>query len=590
MAGKTHDDEVATKAFDSQLTKRALEFMLPYRQLFLFALVMLVITAATNVAKPFLFKIAIDDGISQGNVTVLTGTAAAYILLYVFRWGIQYMQAVSLAALSQNVTNNIRNSLFRHIQSLSLDFFNKREVGRIISRLMGDVASLDALITSGAIALITNIFTTIGVAFVMLKMNWSLTLLTFTLLPVIGFITVVLRAKVRKMHREVRAKAATVTAAVAENVSGVRVVKSFARERDTLLKFKRKNRSSSNAVMRSIILSSTFSSLIEFATIIGLAIVFWYGGMQVAWGQLTIGGFVAFLAYIGLFYTPVTAMGEFYAVLQAAMAGAERIFEILDTKPDIIDRKNALNLPPLHGKVEFKDVHFGYDETPILKGINFTANAGETVAIVGPTGAGKTTIVSLIARQYDVTGGAILTDDIDIRNVTIKSLRSQMGVVLQECFLFPGTIRENIRYGRLNATDAEVEAAAKAVGAHNFIINMQKGYDTQINEGGWELSTGQKQILSFTRALLADPRILVLDEATSSVDTKTEQEVQAALGKLLEGRTAFVVAHRLSTITEADKIILMRDGVIAESGNHNELLKKGGLYSNLFHAQFEGWT
>jgi ATP-binding cassette subfamily B protein len=299
--------------------------------------------------------------------------------------------------------------------------------------------------------------------------------------------------------------------------------------------------------------------------------------MQVARGHLSIGGFVAFLSYIGLFYTPVNAMGQFYAVLQAAMAGAERIFEILDTQPDIMERKNALSLPPIHGRVDFKEVHFGYDETPILKGVNFTANAGETIAIVGPTGAGKTTIVSLIARQYDVTGGAILVDGVDVRDVTIKSLRSQMGVVLQECFLFPGTIRENIRYGRLDATNADVEAAAKAVGAHDFIMSMQKGYNTEINEGGWELSTGQKQILSFARALLADPRILVLDEATSSVDTQTEQQIQAALRKLLEGRTAFVVAHRLSTITEANKIILMRDGVIAESGTHHNSLKKAGF-------------
>lgn len=588
MCAQVRDDEVVAKAFDSQLTSRAVKFIAPYRQLFAFCLVMLILTAAANVAKPMLLKVAIDDGINKGNPVVLTATAIAYLVLFLIRWGLQYLQSVGLASLSQHVTNDIRNGLFRHIQGLSLSFFNKREVGRIISRLMGDVASLDALITSGAVSVITNIFTAVGVAFVMLRMNWRLALLTFTLLPVIGFITIILRSMVRKTHRDVRAKAATVTAHVAENVSGVRVVKSYARERDTLLKFKRAVRRNRDAVMRSVVISTVFTSLIEITTVIGISMVFWYGGLQVIRGNLTIGGFVAFLYYVGLFYTPVSAMGQFYAVLQAAMAGAERIFEIFDTKPEVADAPHAIEMPRIRGEVEFREVEFGYDEALILKGISFTAREGETVALVGPTGAGKTTVVSLIARQYDVRDGAILVDGHDIRDVTLKSLRSQMGVVLQENFLFPGTIKENIRYGRLDASDEDVEAAARAVGAHDFIVRMSNGYDTEVNEGGWGLSTGQKQIVSFARALLADPRILVLDEATSSVDTETEQQIQAALRKLLHGRTAFVIAHRLSTITQADNILLIQDGRLVENGRHHELLAKQGLYHKLFDAQFQG--
>lgn len=589
MSVAARGDEVVGKSFDSQLTRRAMKFMMPYRQLFTFSLVMLVATAASNVARPFLLKIAIDDGIARSNIAILTATSFGYLALFLIKWYVQYLQAVAMASLSQNVTKDIRNGLFRHIQYLSLDFYNKREVGRIISRLMGDVASLDALITSGAISLITNIFTTIGVAFVMMRMNWSLTLLTFTMLPIIGFITVVLRAIVRQSNREVRAKSATVTAAVAETVSGVRVVKSFGRERDTLVKFKRKSRISFNAVMRSVFISTSFQLLVEYATIVGMAIVFWYGGIQVAQGQLTLGEFVAFITYVFLFYAPVTAMGQFYAVLQAAMAGAERIFEIFDTDSEVAEKTDAAVLPSIQGEVEFREVSFGYTETLILKSVSFTARPGDTIAFVGPTGAGKTTVVSLIARQYDVSGGAILVDGFDIRDVTLHSLRSQMGVVLQESFLFHGTIRENLRYGRLDATDEQIETAAKAVGAHDFIMKTEKGYETEVNEGGWGLSAGQKQILSFARALLANPRILVLDEATSSVDTQTEQLIQAALRKLLEGRTAFVIAHRLSTITEANKIIMIKDGYVAESGTHQELLAMNGAYAKLFQAQFEGW-
>ncbi len=590
MATRKRDDEVVGKAFDAHLTKRALQFMIPYRHHFVFALIMLILVSIANIAKPYLLKIAIDQGVKGNSATVLTITAISYLVVYLLRWLFSYLQSIALTSLSQYVTNDIRHTLFRHIQSLSLDFFNKREVGRIISRLMGDVSSLDALIVSGAIGLLTNIFTALGVVFVMAQMNWKLTLMTFTLLPVILVITIFFRQIVRAVYRDVRAKVATVTATVAENVSGVRVVKSYARERTALQKYRRAGQRSLSAVMRSVIVGSVFSSSLEITTVVGVSIVFWYGGLQVANGQLTVGGFVAFLFYVNLFYGPITAMGNFYAVLQAAMAGAERIFEILDTPPEVAEKPDAIVLPPIKGDVQFNHVAFGYDENLVLKDIDFKAEAGQTVAFVGPTGAGKTTVIGLIARQYDVLGGSITVDGIDLRDVTLRSLRSQMGVVLQESFLFPGTVRENIRYGRLDATDAEIEQAAKAVGAHDFIITMAKSYDTEINEGGWGLSTGQKQILSFARALLADPRILILDEATSSVDTQTEQEIQAALKALLQGRTAFVIAHRLSTITEADKIILLQNGYIAESGTHQELLESGGLYRHLFDAQFEGWA
>ncbi len=457
----------------------------------------------------------------------------------------------------------------------------------MIARLTSDVEAVNELLTSGTLSIIADIGMLVGIIIILVKESLPLSLMTFSLVPFMWIVTSVFRTKARIAYRDVRRKVATVTATVAENVSGVRVVKSFSREKENLKRFKQVNLENWQAFMNAARVHATFVPIISVLSMVAVCMVYWYGGLRVAAGALTIGVLVEFVQYMNQFFQPIRDLSNLYHTMQSAMAGAERIFEILETSPEVYDKPNCQEMPPIRGAVEFRHVSFAYDETPVLKDVNFFVEAGQTVAFVGPTGAGKTTIINLLSRQYDVTEGAILIDGIDIRSVSMHSLRSQMGVVLQDPFLFPGSIKENIRYGRLDATDQEVEEAAKLVGAHDFIIEMPQGYDTDVREGGSKLSAGQKQLISFARALLADPRILILDEATSSVDTQTEMLIQQALRQLLKGRTSFVIAHRLSTIVEADVIMVIEDGRVQEVGTHEELISLGGRYKRLYDMQFE---
>ena len=587
MPRPTYDsDEILGNAFDARLARKSLVFVRPYTKQLLIALAAMLATSGINLIPPKLIEKAINNGLVPGNIRVIMIVAALYCGVFILRWPCQYIQTLAISILGQRVIYDMRHTVFSHLQYLSLSFFDRREVGRIISRLTNDIDSLNELITSGILSVITDVVLLVAIVIILSRMDPHLTLLTFTLVPFMGGLTAVFRGKTRQAFRDWRRKIATVTASVAENVSGVRVVKSFSREKENLRRFKEVNRENRDAYMYAQLISSTFSPLIGLISSAGIVIVYWYGGRQVINGALQIGTMIAFVAYLDRFYNPIRELSTFYQTMQNAMAGAERIFDILDTDMEIKDKPDAVEMPPIEGHVEFRQVNFAYDEAPILNDVSFTVNVGQTVALVGPTGAGKTTIINLIARQYDIQDGAILIDGMDIRDVTINSLRRQMGVVLQDPFLFPGSAKENIRYGRLDATDQEVEAAAKAVGAHDFIVEMPEGYDTDVREGGTKLSAGQKQIVSFARALLADPRILILDEATSSVDTQTEILIQEALRELLKGRTSFVIAHRLSTITEADKILVIDGGRIVETGTHKELLRKGGLYQRLYDMQF----
>ncbi len=581
------DDEILGKAFDIDLTRKALVFLRPYKKQLVLALFMMIIVSITGLVMPTLTKIAIDDGMTKRNMSVITMVSIVYIVTYLIRWLTQYWQTVLVSVIGQNVVFDMRQTLFAHIQYLSLDFFDKREVGRIISRLTSDVGSLNALLTSGTLSLATDIFTMVGVVILMLRESVSLSLLTFLVMPIMGFVTYIFRNKSRNAYRNVRKKVATVTATLAENVSGIKVVKSFSRENENLSRFKKVNKESREAWVHAAAISAVFHPSLELITYIGIVAIYWYGGYRVMAGQLSLGLLMAFTGYMGIFFGPIRNISALYQTMQGAMAGAERIFDILGTEATVKDKPGAYELPQIEGHVEFKHINFSYTEDPILTDVNFTANPGDTIALVGPTGAGKTTITTLLSRQYDARSGEILIDGHEIKNVTLNSLRRQIGVVLQDSFLFPGTVRENIRYGRLDATDDEIVDAARTIGAHDFIKDMPHGYSTEIREGGSNISSGQKQLISFARALIADPRILILDEATSSVDTATEILIQNALRRLFEGRTSFVVAHRLSTIAEATCIMVIQGGVIAEKGTHHELLQKeDGLYKKLHAMQF----
>ena len=587
MRRQVYDDELLGKAFDPKLARKALVFVLPYKKQLGIALAAMLATSATGLVAPHLMQVAIDDGMKKANMRVLTVVAGIYIATYLVRWLCQYCQTLVVAILGQHVLYDIRHKLFSHLQGLSLRFFDKREVGRIIARLTSDVEALNELLTSGALSVVTDVITVIWIIIILMYKNLHLALLTFSLMPLMWIVTSVFRSKARLAYRDVRKKVATVTARVAENVSGVRVVKSFSREKENLRRFEEVNLENRRAYMRAAAIRSAFAPLIAIISAGGICMVYWYGGVRVIAETLTVGLLVGFIGYMERFFTPIRDMSTLYDTMQSAMAGAERIFDILDTEPDIQNKPGAIQMPPIRGNVGFKNVTFAYGDTPVLKDVSFSVEAGQTVALVGPTGAGKTTIINLLSRQYDIQSGSIPIDGHDIRNVTMESLRSQMGVVLQDPFLFPGSVKENIRYGRLDATDQEVEAVAKTVGADEFIRALPQGYDTDVREGGSILSVGQKQLVSFARALLADPRILILDEATSSIDTQTEMLIQEALGKLLKGRTSFVIAHRLSTIVGADRILVMDGGRVVQSGKHKELLRKGGLYKRLYDMQFD---
>lgn len=586
MARQVFEDEILGKAFDPKLTRKALVFVKPYKKQLAAAVVTVLATSGMALIAPQLWKRAIDDGIAKGDAQLLTKIALIYMAVFAVRWVSQALQTIVVTKLGQSVLHDIRHTVFAHLQHLSLSFFDKREIGRIIARLTSDVDALNELLTSGTLTIITDIAMVVAIIYLLVRENAELALLTFALVPFIWAMTTVFRKKMRLAYRDVRLKVATVTASVAENVSGVRVVKSFSREKENLRRFEQVNQENRVAVLHAARIHALFIPLIHIMIAIGLCMVYWYGGFKVISGALTLGVLVLFVQYLNQFYTPIREMSNLYQTMQGAMAGAERIFDILDTKADIKDLDDCIEMPQIHGDVEFRNVDFAYADEPILQGVSFKVEAGQTVALVGPTGAGKTTIINLLGRQYDVRLGAVLIDGRDIRDVSMRSLRRQMGVVLQDPFLFPGSVKENIRYGRLDATDQEVRAAAEAVGAHEFIVELPEGYDTDVREGGTKLSSGQKQLVSFARALLADPRILILDEATSSVDTKTEMLVQSALRRLLKGRTSFVIAHRLSTIVEADKIMVIEGGRLVETGTHSELLALGGVYKNLHDLQF----
>ena len=586
----TESEELYDKNIDPQTARRLVAFTRPYLgQVFLSAFLMLIASAA-SVAGPYFVKIAIDSGLTAGNPVVLRYTILAYLGVSVIQWVSSYYRVNSMAWIGQSVIYDVRKQLFTHLQELSLGFYSRYSVGRVITRAINDVEILRDFLTWALLAIARDIFTLALIIFIMLEMDLRLALLTFSVLPVMVLITILFRRASRLAYRKVRAAISWVNSVLAENVNGVRVIQAFSRQKQNYEHFRDYvNRYHLQRAIATARISSIFSPSVDILGAIATGLVIWLGGTAVLGQTITAGVLVAFILYIDRFFDPIRDLSRRYDALQSTMIGWERILGLLDTPVEVRDAPAAGELPVLRGEVSFEHVSFHYsdDPAPILSDIDLLIRPGETVALVGETGAGKTTLVKLLSRFHDPTAGCIRVDGVDLRSVTQASLRRQMGVVLQDPFLFNGSVMDNIRFGRLAATDAEVEAAAQAVGAHDFIVHLRNGYETSVEEGGVMLSVGQRQLLSFARALLADPRILVLDEATSSVDTQTEQIIQKALARLLKGRTSFVIAHRLSTITNADRIVVIHDGRIIEQGTHAGLLKQQGMYYDLYRTGFQ---
>ncbi len=481
----------------------------------------------------------------------------------------------------------MRDQLFRHLQALHLGYHDTHIVGVTISRVISDVGVINDLLSQGLVTLVGDVVVLLGIVVIMLSMSARLALLAFAVLPLMLLATWLFTRRAQAAFRETRARVAAVIGGLAEDITGMRVIQAFAQESASEERFDEVNAASRDANIGAMNLSFVFLPSVELISMIATAAVLWFGGRAVTAGELTLGVVVAFLAYVTRFFQPIQELSQLYTTMQAAMAGGERVLELLDTPPAVADPADGATMPPIRGEIELKDVWFAYREgEPVLHGVNLRIEAGQTVALVGPTGAGKTSIANLVARFYDVTEGAVLIDGIDVRTVTQASLRRQFGLAPQDAFLFSGTVADNIRFSRPEATDQEVEEAARLANAHAFIMRLPAGYQTEVWEGGVNLSAGERQLISIARAGLAQPRILILDEATSSVDTVTELLIQDALERLLEGRTALVIAHRLSTIRNADLICVVSGGRIVERGTHEELVALGGVYGELYERQF----
>lgn len=586
------DDEVIDKGFDWQQFRRLFAYMKPYaKQLLPLVGLMTILGTVTKLTVPFLTSLAIDKAIApaDGNTSLklLYILSAAVVILYIIQWAASVYRIKYTNIIGQKVIYDVRSDLFKHIQKLSFNFFDKRPAGSVLVRVTNDVNSLQELFTSGVVNLMIDCVQLVGIVVILLLINWKLGLAVMITVPIMFLISTKLRQKIRIAWQVVRMKNSRINSHLNESIQGIRVTQAYTQEQENMRYFDMMNNDSKKAWDNASAMNQMFGPLIEITGGIGTFILFMLGVYLIQSGELTIGLLVAFSNYVGNFWDPINRLGLMYNQLLVAMASSERIFEFIDEEPSIADKPGASPLPTINGSVQFKHVIFEYETgRQALKGIDLEARPGQSIALVGHTGSGKSTIINLISRFYDTTDGVVLIDGHDIREVTVQSLRSQIGIVLQDTFIFSGSIRDNIRFGRLDATDEEVEYVAKAVDAHDFIMKLPGGYDTEVEERGGALSMGQRQLLSFARALLANPRILILDEATASIDTETELKIQEALKVLLKGRTSFIVAHRLSTIRSADHIVVLDHGEIKEAGTHDELMKHEGIYSGLVEAQF----
>ncbi|MDA8124966.1 MAG: ABC transporter ATP-binding protein [Deltaproteobacteria bacterium] len=584
------EEESDAKGYNPQVVRRLSIYARPYREKLLLAILLMFASSAAAVAGPYFVKIAIDEGLTARNLSVLRTTVLAFLVVSLAQWLCTYFRINLMARVGQAVIYDLRTTLFNHLQRLSLGFFSHYSVGRIITRVINDVETLRDFLTWSVLAITRNVFTLLLIVVVMLDMNLRLALLTFSVLPVMVAATFLFRRLSRRAYRKVRGAVSWVNSVLAENINGVRVIQAFSRQDHNRQFFRNHvNRYHLDQSIAAARIVSFFNPLVDVLGAVATAVVVWVGGAAVLGEQISAGMLVAFTLYIDRFFEPIHDLSRRFTQLQSTMAGGERIVGLLDIEVEVKDAPDAEDLPPIEGEIRFDQVSFRYlaDGRDVLSAISLTARPGETIALVGETGAGKTTLVKLLARFHDPTAGRILVDGHDLKTIRQNSLRRQMGIVPQEPFLFSGTVKENILFGRLEADEAAVVAAAEAVGAHGFIKNLRQGYETQVEEGGVMLSVGQRQLVSLARALLADPRILILDEATSSVDTQSEQAIQKALQRLFQGRTTFVIAHRLSTVTRADRVVVIHQGRIVEQGTHTQLLAAGGRYFHQYQTGFQ---